>query len=78
MITRDQKAHAYTVLRAAGIEPGQVRELLAGPKDLRDEFAGRAMAALVTESDIRPEDRRTHTAFLSYQMADEMMKRRAE
>jgi hypothetical protein len=48
MITLEQKAHAIAALRAAGFNPNETRELLAGPKGLRDEFAGQAMRGLLT------------------------------
>lgn len=47
MITAEQKQRATAALRAAGFNPAECRELLAGPKGLRDEFAGQLMAALI-------------------------------
>lgn len=85
MITLEQKEQAYAALRAAGFESPIARELLAGPKGLRDEFAGRAMQALadsiVTESGRAKKDPNTTIRMLTegaYKIADAMMRARSE
>jgi hypothetical protein len=78
MINREQKQRAYEALRAAGFEPALARELLAGPKGLRDELAGQAMGALLTRQVVTHESDREHAAWTAYQMADVMMRRRQE
>lgn len=78
MISPDQKAQAYEALRAAGFPPPMARELLSGPKTIRDEFAGQALNGLVTRADLT-DAKLTPAAIaeLAYTLAEAMMTYRA-
>lgn len=82
MISIEQKTRAYEALRASGFEPSVARELLAGSKGLRDEIAGKAMAALMTTTGAcfgeAGDIHRAIVAAAAYQQADAMMKQRSE
>jgi hypothetical protein len=73
MITAEQRQAATVALRAAGFDVQMVRELLAGPKGLRDELAGQALAGLIPAAAKLKLKELAQTAYL---IADTMMETR--
>lgn len=75
MITQEQKDRAYNALRTAGFEPPMVRELLAGPKGLRDEMAMAAITGTLPGANVPDADVAAYGRW-AYRMADAMMAER--
>lgn len=74
-ISNQRREAAYDALRAAGFTSPETRELLAGPKGLRDELAASALTGIFARQSVvlgTPE-----MAGYAYELADAMMLERA-